>query len=126
MRSRIRSVINSAINFFEMKEYNEDGLREHGPPTTLPPFINESKNYDMLPIDMRFNDGHLLSIVAYSILMIISAIGNITVLALIVRRRRKAPSRINLMLMHLAIADLLVSTCCISFIVRTSLYSWIN
>lgn len=72
--------------------------------------MNESLgDYDDLPIDMRFNDGHMLSIVAYSILMIISAIGNITVLTLIIRRRRKTPSRINLMLMHLAIADLLVS-----------------
>lgn len=72
--------------------------------------MNESlKDYDQLPIDMRFNEGHMLSIIAYSILMFISAIGNITVLTLIIQRRRKAKSRINLMLMHLAIADLLVS-----------------
>lgn len=63
----------------------------------------------VLPIDMRFNDGHVLSIVVYSILMVFSAIGNITVLVLILRRRRKNPSRINTMLMHLAIADLLVT-----------------
>lgn len=70
---------------------------------------DDTYNNTMLPIDMRFNDGHVVSIIAYSILMIISAIGNITVLVLILRRRRQTKSRINLMLMHLAIADLLVS-----------------
>lgn len=60
------------------------------------------------PIDMRFNEGHKLSIITYSILMVFSGIANITVLVLLVKRRRKHPSRINTMLMHLAIADLLV------------------
>lgn len=63
-----------------------------------------------LPIDMRFNEGHILSIIVYSILMVFSAIGNFTVLVLILRRRRNSSSRINNMLMHLAIADLLVSS----------------
>jgi gonadotropin-releasing hormone receptor len=62
-----------------------------------------------LPINMRFNEGHQLSIIVYSILMVFSAIANTTVLVLIVKRRRKTPSRINTMLMHLAIADLLVT-----------------
>ncbi|KAF5270240.1 hypothetical protein FQA39_LY08454 [Lamprigera yunnana] len=63
----------------------------------------------ILSNDMKFNDGHLLSIIVYSILMVFSAVGNITVLVLIIRRRRKIPSRINIMLIHLAIADLLVT-----------------
>nr|XP_023017132.1 gonadotropin-releasing hormone II receptor [Leptinotarsa decemlineata] len=62
-----------------------------------------------LPINMQFNDGHRLSITVYSILMVFSAIANITVLVLIVKRRRKNPSRINVMLTHLSIADLLVT-----------------
>lgn len=41
--------------------------------------------------------------------MIISAIGNITVLSLLIKRRLKSHSRIDMMLTHLAIADLLVS-----------------
>lgn len=91
-----------------MREYNE-GIIDHRQRLDWSTANNDSMHdYDLLPIDMRFNDGHLLSIVAYSILMVISALGNITVLVLIVRRRRKTPSRINLMLMHLAIADLLV------------------
>ncbi|XP_026464476.1 gonadotropin-releasing hormone receptor-like [Ctenocephalides felis] len=66
-------------------------------------------NESMLPIDMRFNQGHLLSITVYSVLLVISATGNVTVLALLIRRRRRNPTRINIMLMHLAIADLLVT-----------------
>lgn len=62
-----------------------------------------------LPHDMRFNEGHVVAIVTYSILMVVSAIGNITVLTIILKRRRKAGTRIHAMLMHLAIADLLVS-----------------
>lgn len=77
------------------------------------PKVSESNHTDTgepsLPIDMTFNDGHVLSIVVYSVLMVFSAIGNITVLVLLIRRRRKSSSRINSMLMHLAIADLLVS-----------------
>nr|CAI5849087.1 unnamed protein product [Callosobruchus analis] len=63
-----------------------------------------------LPISMRFNDGHRLSIAVYSVLMVFSAIANITVLVLLAKRRKQSRSKINTMLMHLAIADLLVST----------------
>lgn len=61
------------------------------------------------PIDMRFNKGHELSIITYSVLMVFSGIANITVLVILIKRRKKSPSRMNIMLMHLAIADLLVS-----------------
>lgn len=64
---------------------------------------------ETLPINMRFNDGHKLSISVYSTLMVFSAIANVTVLVLLVKRRRKKPSKINTMLMHLAIADLMVT-----------------
>lgn len=67
-------------------------------------------NESSLSYEMRFNEGHVVTIVTYSILMVISAIGNITVLSIILKRRRKAGTRIHAMLMHLAIADLLVST----------------
>ncbi|XP_003690609.1 gonadotropin-releasing hormone II receptor [Apis florea] len=70
--------------------------------------VNNS-NYAELPIDMRFNEGHIVSIIFYSVLMIISAIGNTTVLILITCRKRVSKSRIHIMLMHLAIADLLVT-----------------
>lgn len=66
---------------------------------TLPP----------LPLDMTFNDGHVLSVACYPFLMIVSAVGNITVLVILLRRRKRGRSRINNMLMHLSIADLLVT-----------------
>nr|AKH80291.1 AKH receptor variant AKHR4 isoform AKHR-C [Pseudoregma bambucicola] len=62
-----------------------------------------------LPYELRFNEGHMVTIITYSILMVISAVGNITVLTIILKRRRKAGTRIHAMLMHLAIADLLVT-----------------
>lgn len=36
-------------------------------------------NSEQLPIDMKFNDGHLLSIIGYSALLLVSAIGNVSV-----------------------------------------------
>ncbi|XP_014614729.1 PREDICTED: gonadotropin-releasing hormone II receptor-like isoform X1 [Polistes canadensis] len=70
--------------------------------------MNSSEEFE-LTIDMKFNEGHMISIITYSVLMGISAIGNISVLLLIMRRRRTTKSRIYTMLMHLAIADLLVT-----------------
>jgi len=66
--------------------------------------------YAELPADMRFNDGHIVTIVTYSILMMISAIGNITVLITTIIRKRKSKSRIHTLVMHLSIADLFVRT----------------
>lgn len=83
-----------------------------GPPPVWPGMDNvtNSSMFDEsnLPYDMKFNEGHVVAIVTYSILMVVSAIGNITVLTIILKRRRKAGTRIHAMLMHLAIADLLV------------------
>ncbi|GAB1865803.1 Adipokinetic hormone receptor [Camponotus japonicus] len=62
-----------------------------------------------LPDEMRFNAGHLVAIVTYSILMVISAAGNITVLIMTIIKRRKSKSRIHIFIMHLSIADLLVT-----------------
>lgn len=41
--------------------------------------------------------------------MVCSTIGNVTVLKLLIARRLKCPSRVDAMLMHLAMADLLVT-----------------
>ncbi|XP_019882946.1 gonadotropin-releasing hormone II receptor isoform X2 [Camponotus floridanus] len=62
-----------------------------------------------LPDDLRFNSGHLVTIVTYSILMVISAAGNITVLIMTIIKKRKSKSRIHILIMHLSIADLLVT-----------------
>lgn len=45
----------------------------------------------------------------YSVLMVISSVCNFTVLKFLIERRVKSPSRIDAMLIHLALADLLVT-----------------
>ncbi|XP_063540831.1 adipokinetic hormone/corazonin-related peptide receptor variant I-like isoform X2 [Cydia strobilella] len=63
-----------------------------------------------LPLDMTFNHGHVVQICVYSVLMVVSATGNLTVLTQLVKRRRAGrASRLDLLLMHLAIADLMVT-----------------
>lgn len=47
--------------------------------------VSETDLTEELPIDMRFNNGHLLAIVVYSGLMLFSAVGNISVLGTILR-----------------------------------------
>lgn len=74
---------------------------------TIP--FNDSTGEFVLPINMQFNDGHRLSIIVYSILFVFSTIANTTVLRILLKRKRKNPSRITNMLIHLAIADLLVT-----------------
>ncbi|XP_040581282.1 adipokinetic hormone/corazonin-related peptide receptor variant I [Lepeophtheirus salmonis] len=58
---------------------------------------------------MTFNSAHIISITGYSTLFIISSLANLTVLKILVRRYKKIKSRVNLLLIHLAIADLLVT-----------------
>ena len=55
---------------------------------------------------MQFNSGHVVSIAGYSTLFIIGSIANFTVL---LRLYKKKKSRVNLLLIHLTIADLLVT-----------------
>lgn len=65
---------------------------------------------DELPLDMRFNHGHMVSMTVYSVLMLISATGNLTVLSQLMKRKRAGrASRLDVLLMHLAVADLMVS-----------------
>lgn len=67
-------------------------------------------NNTSLPIDMQFNDGHILQISCYSSIFVVSLIGNLCVLkAILGGGRKQRKSRVNLMLLHLAIADLIVS-----------------
>ncbi|XP_071530422.1 adipokinetic hormone/corazonin-related peptide receptor variant I-like [Panulirus ornatus] len=66
---------------------------------------------ESLPIDMRFNDGHILLISCYSGIFFISLVGNLCVLkAILGGGRKQRKSRVNIMLLHLAIADLIVTT----------------
>ena len=65
-------------------------------------------NTQLLPADMRFGSGHVITIVGYGSLFIVSSIANFVVLKILIARYRKTKSRVNLLLCHLAIADLLV------------------
>lgn len=47
--------------------------------------ISEISNSSQLPIDMQFNDGHKLSIVVYTLLLLVSAVGNICVVLQAIR-----------------------------------------
>ena len=61
-------------------------------------------NTTELPEDMQFNSALFISIVGYSTLFLVSSIANCTVLMILIRRYKKTKSRVNLLLIHLAIA----------------------
>ena len=64
---------------------------------------------EQLTEEMVFGSIHKSCIATYCVLLAVSAIGNITVLVNILKRRRNLRFGNNYMFMHLAIADLLVS-----------------
>jgi len=61
-----------------------------------------------LPREMRFTDDSLVSVVAYAMLFIVAACGNLSVFIAMFRTRRRR-SRVNLFIMHLCVADLIVT-----------------
>ena len=70
--------------FLEFYAANEASVHDGGSESDY-----ESANYPNgsweLPIDMQFNDGHIIAIVLYSLLFVLSSVGNITLLVTIVR-----------------------------------------
>lgn len=66
-------------------------------------------NATELPPDMQFTSANVLSIVAYSSLFLVSSVANCSILLVLIRRYKKTKSRVNLLLIHLAIADLIVT-----------------
>lgn len=63
--------------------------------------------YD-LPEEMMFGDRNIITIIAYTLFFLIAASGNLTVFITLFRNRGKK-ARVNLYIMHLAIADLIVT-----------------
>ncbi|XP_071168003.1 adipokinetic hormone/corazonin-related peptide receptor variant I-like isoform X4 [Mytilus edulis] len=61
-----------------------------------------------LPTDLTFNDENLMAVVAYSVLFVIAASGNLTVFITLFRNRH-LKSRVNLFILHLSLADLIVA-----------------
>lgn len=89
---------NSSLEYTEYMDHNTSGL-------------SMVVNTTQLPLDMQFNEGHVLLIAGYSTIMVVSLVGNLCVLRAILGGTKKhRKSRVNLMLLHLAIADLIVST----------------
>lgn len=69
----------------------------------------QAPSLDDLPEDMRFNDGHRISIVGYGTMFLVSSVANLRVLLLLKKRYDLKKARIDLLLIHLAIADLTVT-----------------
>ncbi|XP_037774021.1 vasopressin V1b receptor-like isoform X1 [Penaeus monodon] len=61
-----------------------------------------------LPPSLGFDDNAMTDIIVYCVLFIVAAIGNFTVFITLFRNRHRK-SRVNLMIMHLAVADLMVT-----------------
>lgn len=83
------------------------------PNTTLPGVLNGSHIqclYELPPAprELYFSDDSAVSVIAYSCLFVVAACGNLTVFITLFRNR-SIKSRVNLFIMHLAIADLLVT-----------------
>ena len=69
---------------------------------------NHTTSSPSIPADMLFNDSNLMQVIVYSILFLGSAVGNLTVfVTLFINRHRR--SRVNLFIMHLSVADLIVT-----------------
>ncbi len=61
-----------------------------------------------LPREMRFNDDSLMAVIVYCVLFVIAALGNLTVFITLFRNRHRK-SRVKLFIMHLSLADLIVT-----------------
>ena len=62
-----------------------------------------------MPDDMRFGEAQIISITAYSIMFLIGLTTNIASLFFLLRRNTGRRNRMKVLLIHLAVADLLVS-----------------
>ena len=70
--------------------------------------LNHSGHYDTLPREILFTGDSLVSVVAYCVLFVIAAVGNLTVFITLFRNRRRK-SRVSMFIMHLSLADLIVT-----------------
>jgi len=69
---------------------------------------------EVLPEDLRtMSESSRNCVIAYTILFIIASTGNLTVFASFCRQYKKHKNRISLLILHLSVADLIVSFCLI-------------
>lgn len=101
---------------------NGDGLLLNDPPPC--PFSNDTSadastpqlptitlgpyDEDYLPREMTFNDNSIISVVSYSILLLVGGLGNLMVFMTLFKNRHRR-SRVNRFIMHLCVADMIVT-----------------
>ncbi|XP_071964911.1 adipokinetic hormone/corazonin-related peptide receptor variant I-like [Antedon mediterranea] len=66
-------------------------------------------DYENYTVPRNFTNDDIAKIVPLIIIFVISMIGNITILVTLFRNRQQRKSRVNLLIMHLCVADLLVT-----------------
>ncbi|XP_033110758.1 gonadotropin-releasing hormone receptor-like [Anneissia japonica] len=75
--------------------------------------VDESISYYEYPenytVPRNFTTDDVLKIIPLTIIFVISLIGNVTILVTLFRNRQQRKSRVNLLIMHLCIADLFVT-----------------
>lgn len=76
--------------------------------TNISIFEDRNEFNDTFPVYLQFNENSLWTVLVYSVLFFIAAIGNLTVFVSLFKSRHRK-SRISLMIRHLAIADLVVT-----------------
>ena len=77
--------------------------------TTTMDFSNKTQGLDPgLPPEMTFGDRHTITIILYSVFFVVAASGNLTVFITLFRNRGEK-LRVNMFIMHLSIADLIVT-----------------
>lgn len=69
---------------------------------------NTTTEPSSMPREMSFTDDSLVSVVTYTVLFIIAAIGNLLVFITLLKHRHRR-SRVNLFILHLCIADMIVT-----------------
>lgn len=70
--------------------------------------ISSNSSNGPLPDELTFNEDSLISVIIYSVLFLVAATGNLTVFIILVKNRRRR-SRVNLFIMHLSVADMIVT-----------------
>ncbi|XP_076350250.1 adipokinetic hormone/corazonin-related peptide receptor variant I-like isoform X2 [Tachypleus tridentatus] len=75
---------------------------------TNPNFTNETNSTGELPYTLRFNENSLREVILYAFLFLIATAGNLPVFVSLLKNRQRK-SRIKLMVLHLTIADLIVT-----------------
>ena len=67
-----------------------------------------ASNAFFIPKELQFNDDNLMTVISYTCMFVVAACGNLTVFITLFRNRH-VKSRVNQFILHLSIADLIVT-----------------